>query len=57
MQTNVQVEVQSSRLSVVCDLAKIVIQKTCERQCFIILELSCEFLQMSCTVLYEINVG
>jgi hypothetical protein len=48
--TNVQVEVQSSQPSVVSNLAKTVIKKICERQCFTISELSC-------TVLYEITTG
>jgi hypothetical protein len=36
------------------DLVQSVDQKVCERQCFIISELSCEFPYISRTILYEI---
>jgi hypothetical protein len=43
------------RLSVVSDdLIQSVDQQICERRHFTISELSCEFPQISCTVLYEI---
>jgi hypothetical protein len=54
-QTNVHDEVQSSWPSVVNDdLVQSVEQKICERQHFTRAVLSCEFPQISCTVLYEI---
>jgi hypothetical protein len=37
------------------DLVQSVDQKICERWRFTISELSCEFPQISCTVLYEIS--
>jgi uncharacterized protein YPO0396 len=37
------------------DIVQRVYQKICERRCFTISELSCEFPQISCTVLYEIS--
>jgi hypothetical protein len=43
-------------LSVVSEeLVQSVDQKICERWCFTISELSCEFPQMLCTVFYEIT--
>jgi hypothetical protein len=36
------------------DLVQNVDQKSCERWCFTISELPCEFQKISCTVLYEI---
>jgi hypothetical protein len=43
--------------SVVSDeLLQSVDQKICEKQRFIISQVSCEFLQISCTVLYEIII-
>jgi hypothetical protein len=54
-QTNVHDEERSGQPSVVSDdLVQIVDQKICERWRFIISELWCEFLYISCTVLYEI---
>jgi hypothetical protein len=54
-QTNVHDEEQSGHPFVVSDdLVQSVDQKICERWHFTILDLSCEFPQMSCTTLYEI---
>jgi hypothetical protein len=54
-QTNVHDEDWSGQPSVVSnDLVQSNDQKICERQRFTISELSCEFPQISCTVLYEI---
>jgi hypothetical protein len=54
-QTNVHDEEWNGRPSAVSDdLVQSVDQKICERRCFIISELSCEFPHLSCTVLYEI---
>jgi hypothetical protein len=39
------------------DLVQIVDQKICEWQCFTVLELSCEFPQISSILLYEIITG
>jgi hypothetical protein len=36
------------------DLIQSVAYKICERWCFTVSEISCEFPQMSCTVLYKI---
>jgi transposase len=53
--TNVHDEEQSGRPSVASDeLAQSVEQKICERRPFTISEISCEFRQISRTVLYEI---
>jgi hypothetical protein len=53
--TNVHDEEQSGQPFVVSDdLIQSVDQKICERRCFTISELSCEFSQTLCTVLYEI---
>jgi hypothetical protein len=52
---NVNDDEQSSQPSVVSDdLVQNVDHKICERRCFTISELSCEFPQISHTVLYEI---
>jgi hypothetical protein len=52
---NVHNEEGSDWPSVLCDdLVQSVDQKICERQCFTIAELSCEFPQISRTVLYKI---
>jgi hypothetical protein len=53
--TNVHDEERSGRLCVVSDdLVRSVDQKICERRCFTISELSCEFPHTLRTVLYEI---
>jgi hypothetical protein len=53
--TNVRNEERSGRPSVVSDdLVQSVDQNICERRQFTISELSCKFLQISRTVLYEI---
>jgi hypothetical protein len=55
VRTNVHDEERSSCPSAVCDdLGQSVDQKVCERRCFKISEVSCEFPQISRTVLYEI---
>jgi hypothetical protein len=52
--TNIHVEERSGRPSVVSDdLVQTVDQKICERRRFTISELSCEFPQISRTVLYK----
>jgi hypothetical protein len=58
-QTGIHAEEWSGWQSAVCDdLVRNVNQKICERRRFTISKLSCEFLQISCTVLYEmITVG
>jgi hypothetical protein len=54
-QANAHDEEQSGQPSAVSDdLVQSVEQKICERQHFTILELLCEFLQISCTLLQEI---
>jgi hypothetical protein len=54
-QTDTHHEERNGWPSVVSDaLFQNVHQKICERQRFTILELSCEFPQISCCVLYEI---
>jgi hypothetical protein len=56
--TNVHDEERSGRLSVVSDvLVQSVDQKMCERWHFTISELSCEFPQISYTLLYKIITG
>jgi hypothetical protein len=56
--TNVHYEEQSGQLSVVSDdLVQSADQNICERWCFTISELLCEFPQISCTVLYKIITG
>jgi hypothetical protein len=55
-QTNVHDEDQSGWPSVVSDLVECD-QKICERWCFTISELLCEFPQILSTVLYEIITG
>jgi hypothetical protein len=53
---NVHNEERSDQPSVVSDnLVQSIHQKICERRCFTISELLCEFPQISCTVLYEIT--
>jgi hypothetical protein len=53
--TNVPDEERSGQPSVVSDdLVQIVDQKICERRRFTIVDLSCEFPQISCTIMYEI---
>jgi hypothetical protein len=52
---NVHVEEQTGQPSAVSDnLVQSVDPKICERQCFTISELSLEFPQISCAVLYKI---
>jgi hypothetical protein len=54
-QTNDHDEERSGRPSVwMMILFELLTKKDCERLCFTISELSCEFPQMSCTVLYKI---
>jgi hypothetical protein len=53
--TDVHDEEQSGQPSIVSDdLVQSVDQKICERWCFTISELSCEFSRIPCTLLYEI---
>jgi hypothetical protein len=52
--TNIYNEQWSGQPSVVSDLVQIIDKKICERQCFTISELLCEFPQISHTVLYKI---
>jgi hypothetical protein len=54
--TNVHDEELSDWPSVVSDdLVQSVDQNICKRWCFTVPELSCEFPQIPCTALYEIN--
>jgi hypothetical protein len=55
--TDIHDEERSGRPFIVSDdLVQSVGQKICERQCITISELSCEFPQISHTVLYDITV-
>jgi hypothetical protein len=55
VRTNIHDEERSGRTSVASDdLPQSVDKKICERRRFTISELSCEFPQISCTVLYDV---
>jgi hypothetical protein len=53
-QANVHDEERSGQPSVVIDRVQSVDQNICERRRFTVSEVSCEFPQISCTILYEI---